>query len=110
MTITSRGPSNIMIVQDLRDPATPYDGAKQMHVRLGQRSRLVSVDQGGHAAYLLKTNVCANDTVTAYLADGVFPVQDVRCAANVTSNAIVPSGQGSVRDVAVQEVMKRMRL
>src|SRR5262249_52045322 len=36
----SRGPANILIMQNLRDPATPHLGAVRMHAALGQRSRM----------------------------------------------------------------------
>ena len=42
------GAGRYLLVQGLRDPATPYDGAVAMRAVLGSRSRLVTVDIGGH--------------------------------------------------------------
>jgi hypothetical protein len=83
--ITANGPANIMIVQNLRDPATPLQGAEQMKTALGQRARMVRVDQGGHAVYLLSANTCAQTQVTDYLVTGVLPAADVFCPVNTAS-------------------------
>lgn len=77
--ITSDGPSNILMVQNLRDPATPYSGALMMRRALGDRARLVSVDAGGHGAYLANGNACGDRSVSAFLADGRRPAGDVLC-------------------------------
>lgn len=79
--INDRGPSNILIVQNLRDPATPLSGARELQRALGDRARMVTADQGGHLAYLFKDNTCLNDSVTTFLATGQRPQQDVACAA-----------------------------
>jgi pimeloyl-ACP methyl ester carboxylesterase len=108
IAITSNGPANILIVQDLRDPAAPYWGALEMHQALGQRSRMISIDQGGHGAYLLKPNICANDTTTAFLANGIYPATDVFCPANTTStNVEGPALQNG--ETAIREIMKQMK-
>ncbi|MGW4830078.1 alpha/beta hydrolase [Amycolatopsis japonica] len=36
----------------------------------GERARMVTVDQGGHLAYLFKDNECANDLATEFLVRG----------------------------------------
>ncbi|WP_311922898.1 alpha/beta hydrolase [Microbispora sp. H10836] len=46
--VTAKGPSNVLLVQNLRDPATPYSGAPRMREALGSRARVVAVDSGGH--------------------------------------------------------------
>lgn len=78
--ISSRGPSNIMIVQNLRDPGTPIPGALQMRHALGDRARLLTVNQGGHLVYLFGHNSCANDRTTTYLVEGKRPA-DSFCPA-----------------------------
>ncbi|GAA4856189.1 alpha/beta hydrolase [Saccharopolyspora cebuensis] len=45
--ITDRGPSNVLLLQNLRDPATPLAGAQRMRQALGDRARMVTADQGG---------------------------------------------------------------
>src|SRR5207253_10923565 len=54
--ITGRGPTNILMVQNLRDPATPFVGAPGMRAALARRARMVTVDQGGHGVDLLTPN------------------------------------------------------
>ncbi|MGW0811164.1 alpha/beta hydrolase [Nonomuraea sp. NPDC002799] len=48
--VTSRGPANVLLIQNLRDPSTPYSGALKMRQAFGARARMVSVDSGGHGA------------------------------------------------------------
>ena len=108
VTITSDGPGNILMVQDIRDPAAPYWGALGMHAALGQRSRIVSVDQGGHGVYVFKTNVCANDITTVFLVDGVFPNNDVFCPAESGSGAAgVLDSQ--TKEQVIRELLRQMK-
>ncbi|SOD64410.1 TAP-like protein [Streptomyces zhaozhouensis] len=79
--IGDEGPSNILIVQNERDPGTPLAGARELRETLGQRAVLVTADQGGHGVYPFGSNTCANDSVTAYLTTGERPSQDLACAA-----------------------------
>ncbi|WP_250007980.1 alpha/beta hydrolase [Actinoplanes sp. M2I2] len=80
--IGDRGPSNVLMVQNLRDPGTPLVGARELRKAFGQRARMVTADQGGHGAYvLLAQNTCANDTVTTFLATGQRPQHDRACPA-----------------------------
>lgn len=78
--ITGEGPSNILMIQSRRDPATPYSGALKMREALGGRARLVTVEQGGHGVYLGNGNACGDRTVTAFLATGERPARDAYCA------------------------------
>lgn len=77
--ITDDGPSNILMVQNRRDPATPYAGALNLRAALGDRARLVTVESGGHGAYLGTGNACGDRTVTAFLRTGQRPARDVSC-------------------------------
>ncbi len=77
--ITSSGPSNILVVQNRRDPSTPYFGALKMREALGDRARLVSVNTTGHGSYLGTGNACGDARVTAFLTGGVRPGSDVSC-------------------------------
>lgn len=77
--ITDEGPSNVLMVQNLRDPATPHRGALRMRESLGDRARMVSVDSGGHGAYLRRGNACGDRTVTAFLTTGERPERDMLC-------------------------------
>ncbi|MBM7774561.1 pimeloyl-ACP methyl ester carboxylesterase [Actinokineospora baliensis] len=77
--ISDRGPSTVLMVSNLRDPGTPYVGAVETRRALGQRARLVSVDDSGHLVYLYHGNRCANDLVTRFLVTGERPATDQRC-------------------------------
>ncbi|MFE7115899.1 alpha/beta hydrolase [Streptomyces sp. NPDC057654] len=83
--ITGRGPSDVLMVQNLRDPATPLSGALRTRRALGERARMVTVDQGGHVAYLTGSNTCGNNAVTDYLATGKRPAHDAYCSAEPTT-------------------------
>ncbi|WP_433696917.1 alpha/beta hydrolase [Nocardiopsis sp. CA-288880] len=91
--ITAEGPDNVLIVQNLRDAATPYAGGVMLDEKFGQRSRLVSVDGNGHGAYLYGDNACAWNVTTGFLVDGEFPERDVSCGAS--ANAGPESGSGA---------------
>ncbi|MER6191051.1 alpha/beta hydrolase [Streptomyces cyaneofuscatus] len=80
--IDDRGPSNILLVQNERDPGTPLAGALKLRQALGQRARMVTVDQGGHGVYPFGANTCANEAATRFLTTGKRPAGDLRCAAN----------------------------
>lgn len=80
-TISTKGPANILILQNLRDPATPHVGGVLLRKAFGDRSRLVSVDQGGHGAYVYGGNACVLNVATAFLVDGKRPKHDLRCAS-----------------------------
>ncbi|MEU5052384.1 alpha/beta hydrolase [Streptomyces sp. NPDC021096] len=77
--ITPDGPSNVLMVQNLRDHATPYRGALKMRQAFGDRARMVAVDSGGHGAYLRSGNACGDRAVTAFLTTGKRPAQDMLC-------------------------------
>ncbi|MFC7025057.1 alpha/beta hydrolase [Promicromonospora thailandica] len=79
--ISREGKRNILIVQNERDPATPLRGGQLARERFGDRSRLVTVDQSGHGAYVLHDNPCALETTTTFLVDGTLPKRDVACRA-----------------------------
>ncbi|MFH8567767.1 alpha/beta hydrolase [Streptomyces sp. NPDC017993] len=78
--ITAEGPSNILMVQSLRDPNTPYAGALKMRTALGDRARLVTADHGGHGLYLANGSPCADRAATTFLTEGRRPHEDISCA------------------------------
>ncbi|MFD0053171.1 alpha/beta hydrolase [Streptomyces sp. NPDC127168] len=79
--ITGRGPSNVLMVQNERDPGTPLAGALELRRAFGERATMVTADQGGHGVYPYGRNTCANDAATAFLTTGELPARDVACAA-----------------------------
>ncbi|MGW3185654.1 alpha/beta hydrolase [Kitasatospora sp. NPDC001119] len=79
--VTDRGPSNVLLTQNLRDPATPYTGALKLRAAFGERARMVTVDSGGHDVYRANGNACGDEVVTDYLVTGHRPARDVFCPA-----------------------------
>ncbi|MEV8017592.1 alpha/beta hydrolase [Streptomyces sp. NPDC086554] len=77
--ITDAGPSNVLLVQNERDPATPLGGALKLRAALGKRATMVTVDSTGHDAYLANGNECGDRTVSRYLATGERPGRDKYC-------------------------------
>jgi pimeloyl-ACP methyl ester carboxylesterase len=107
--LSDRGPANVLLVQGLRDPATPYPGAQAMRATLGDRSRLVTVDIGGHAvAYGINLNVntCADAATTEFLLTGRLPATDRFCgpefSATTTATAGVTAGDKAIDDLRGQ--------
>ncbi|MGW5868830.1 alpha/beta hydrolase [Streptomyces sp. NPDC055239] len=79
--IGDKGPSNVLMVQNEQDPGTPLVGARELREALGDRTKMVTADQGGHGVYPFGTNTCANNAVTAFLVDGKRPHKDLACPA-----------------------------
>lgn len=77
--ITDRGPSNILLVQNERDVATPVSGALKLREALGRRAVMVTVNSTGHDAYLDNGNACGDGIVSAFLATGERPAADTYC-------------------------------
>lgn len=77
VTITPHGPDNVLLIQNRRDPATPYSAALKMLDAFGHRARLVSVNAGGHGSYLVNGNGCGDNAVTAFLVHGTH--RDTNC-------------------------------
>ena len=85
--IGDRGPSDVLMLQNLRDPATPLTGARQLRRAFGDRARMVTADQGGHGTYVFGANACANNAATTFLTTGVRPARDLACAAEPSRQA-----------------------
>ncbi|MGW5783073.1 alpha/beta hydrolase [Streptomyces sp. NPDC003757] len=77
--ITGRGPSNVLLVQNERDVATPLTGARKLRAAFGRRAVMVTVNSTGHDAYLANGNACGDATVSRFLATGRRPASDVYC-------------------------------
>ncbi|MGI5425689.1 alpha/beta hydrolase [Streptomyces sp. CA-179760] len=78
--ITDRGPSNILLVQNERDVASPLSGARELRRAFGDRAVMVTVNSTGHGAYLANGNACGDRTVSRFLATGERPDRDTYCA------------------------------
>ena len=104
-----RGRPNILLVNNLRDPATTHGAAIALRRQYGDRARLVGVDSGGHGAYLFGGNACAQRVGTDFLLHGVRP-PDLTCPdrhaalagdlAHLTGVEGVPGAAAEVRDPA----------
>lgn len=77
--VVDDGPQNILIVQNRRDPVTPYAGGVLLREKFAQRSKLVSVDGSGHGVYIYGDSACADNTTTDFLVNGTMPATDKRC-------------------------------
>ncbi|OPC77175.1 aminopeptidase [Embleya scabrispora] len=77
--VTDRGPANILLLQTLRDPATPYAGALGMRRALGDRARMITVDGGNHGGYDPEAPSCALREADRFLATGTRPSRDLFC-------------------------------
>lgn len=79
VAVDDKGPANVLVVQNRRDPVTPHRGGELLDEKFGARSRLVSVDGSGHGVYVLGDNACALNTTTSVLVDGKLPERDMTC-------------------------------
>lgn len=79
--IDNKGPADVLMLQNRRDPVTPAINAKLLRQKFGQRAKLVTVDDSGHGVYVLGGNACALNLTTAYLVDGKLPAKDVACGS-----------------------------
>jgi len=75
--VTDHGPRNILILQNLRDPATPWITGFGPRTVLGRRAVMITVDAGGHTAYGRST--CASSATHTFLATGRLPNGDQFC-------------------------------
>ncbi|HWC79653.1 MAG TPA: alpha/beta hydrolase [Pseudonocardiaceae bacterium] len=77
--VTSNGPRDVLILQNRRDNATPWESGLGMRKALGARAGFVGVDNGGHYVYGTGST-CADQATVAFLANGTLPSQDLYCA------------------------------
>ncbi|MFD2466418.1 alpha/beta hydrolase [Amycolatopsis silviterrae] len=100
---SDQGPSNLLLVQNTRDPATPLSGALETREAFGDRARMVTVDQGGHGVGLPHLNSCGFGAVADYLVNGTRPATDKFCGAE-TNAAPTPQQQQ-----AASKLMEQLR-
>jgi hypothetical protein len=79
LRVTDRGPSNILLIQNEWDVATPLSGALKLREALGRRAVMVTVNSTGHDAYLANGNACGDRAVSRFLATGERPARDTYC-------------------------------
>lgn len=103
---SDQGPSNLLLVQNMRDPATPLSGAFDTREAFGGRARMVTVDQGGHGVGLPYLNSCGFNAVIDYLAHGVRPATDKFCAAEANSTRTLTPQQQQAAD-KITDLLRR---
>ncbi|GLZ30256.1 peptidase [Lentzea sp. NBRC 105346] len=75
---TGIGVPPVLMVQSVRDPATPLEGAQRAHARFAGSRMLTVNDEGDHGIYG-RANPCVNDIVESFVVDGVVPQRDLTC-------------------------------
>jgi len=78
VTVTGKGPGDILILQNRRDHATPWDSGQGLRKVLGDRAAFVGVDNGGHYVYNAGS-ACADRATADFLNTGRLPDTDVFC-------------------------------
>jgi pimeloyl-ACP methyl ester carboxylesterase len=76
---TGRGVPPILMVQSVRDPATPLEGAQRLHAEFAGSRLLTVTDEGDHGVYAFG-NACVDDVVESFIVDDVVPRRDLTCA------------------------------
>jgi pimeloyl-ACP methyl ester carboxylesterase len=79
VAINDDGPTNVLVMQNERDPVTPLLGGELIREKFDERSRLVTADASGHGVYVYGDNPCADAIATAFLVDGTLPAEDKKC-------------------------------
>ena len=67
----------VLVVGNLHDPATPYQGAQHLAGEIGNAG-LLTWNGEGHTSYLSGSS-CVDDYVNAYLLHGTMPPATTRC-------------------------------
>jgi pimeloyl-ACP methyl ester carboxylesterase len=73
----STTPRKVLVIGNLHDPATPYQGAKDLAATLGN-AELLTWDGEGHTSYLQGSD-CIDNYVDAYLINGTLPPVGKTC-------------------------------
>ncbi|MFG1920786.1 alpha/beta hydrolase [Cryptosporangium sp. NPDC048952] len=76
--VTDDGPRNVLILQNRRDNATPWEGGLGLKKALGQRAQFVGVDNGGHYVYNAGSK-CADRATVDFLTTGRLSSDRVDC-------------------------------
>jgi pimeloyl-ACP methyl ester carboxylesterase len=74
---TAATPQQVLVIGNLHDPATPYQGAKDLAKTMGNAA-LLTWDGEGHTSYLQGSS-CIDDYVDNYLIAGTVPQPGTTC-------------------------------
>jgi hypothetical protein len=78
--VTATGPHDVLILQNRRDNATPWEAGLGMRKALGSRAGFVGADNGGHYVYGTGST-CADEATVAFLTRGTLPAKAKSCPA-----------------------------
>jgi hypothetical protein len=70
----------VLILQNLRDPATSWRSGHGLRVAIGRRAAFVTQNAGGHSIYAGNTGPCVDAIATGFLVAGTLPGSDRVCA------------------------------
>jgi pimeloyl-ACP methyl ester carboxylesterase len=76
--VTTGGPRNVLLLQNRRDNATPWETGRGLAKTLGPAAAFIGVDNGGHYVYHAGSP-CADTATTTYLTNGTLPAHDLHC-------------------------------
>ncbi|MEV7630567.1 alpha/beta hydrolase [Actinoplanes sp. NPDC089786] len=79
VTVTDRGPRNVLILQNQRDPSTSWRNGYGLRRALGDRAAFITVDAGGHGIYGIRSGPCTDAITTEFLTSGRLPARDRFC-------------------------------
>ncbi|UUI70820.1 alpha/beta hydrolase [Cellulomonas xiejunii] len=98
----ARTASPVLVVGNLWDPATAYEGAVAA-AKVLPNSRLLTSDNWGHTAY--GTSACATEAIDRYLIGGELPVEGTQCTGDVQPFVDQPMSRGSQAPRALPPVV-----
>jgi hypothetical protein len=91
VAVTGKGPRNVLIMQNLRDPTTGWAGAFALRRALDRRATMVTQDAGGHGVYGIRSGPCAADIANRFLTIGALPDRDRYCPGPSPDDVAVTS-------------------
>jgi pimeloyl-ACP methyl ester carboxylesterase len=87
---TGKGVPPVLMVQSVRDPATPVEGAQRAHRNFAGSRMLTVTDEGDHGIYAFG-NPCVDDIVEAFIVDGELPPRDLTCEGTPLPDPTAPA-------------------
>lgn len=98
----ARTAAPVLVVGNLWDPATAYEGAVGA-AKVLPNSRLLSSDSWGHTAY--GTSACATGAVDRYLLAGELPAEGTQCVGDVQPFVELPQLRSTQEQRALPPVV-----
>jgi pimeloyl-ACP methyl ester carboxylesterase len=76
--VNGKGVPQMLMVQSVHDPATPFEGATKAHKKFAG-SRMITVQNEGDHSIYITGNACVDAIADKFLTTGVLPAADVTC-------------------------------